>query len=135
MSIFDAMQPRNGAAVSQLISNDSDVNARTASGLTVIQHAALEYFKQIDHAGSLIAAQQLRQEWAATIGPLVATNRLVAKKVTSEAYNSEYLSDLPTGPEVAVDAMLHDLGYFKSELAVERGYAEGLSSDRAEGEG
>jgi hypothetical protein len=60
MSIFDAMQPRNGAVVSQLILNGSNVNAKTASSLTVIQYAALEYFKQIDHAGSLIAAQQLR---------------------------------------------------------------------------
>jgi hypothetical protein len=74
-NLFDAMRPGNGAEVSRLISNGSDVNAKTARGVTVIQHAALAYMSQIGLAGNLTEkAQQLRKEWASTIDALITTH-------------------------------------------------------------
>jgi hypothetical protein len=133
MDLFSAMLPNNGAEVSQLISNGSNVNARNASGLTVVQYAAVEYSSQISLAGSSTEkAQQLRHDWAVTIDSLVASNYLFVGKVTIKDWNS---SQPPSIIDLAVDAMLHDLGLIKSELAAERGYAEGLGSRRVNGQG
>jgi hypothetical protein len=134
MDLFDAIKLRDAAEVSRLVSLRSDVNATNRSGLTVVQFAAVEYCSQISLV-STTEAQELRRKWADIIDPLVETNSLVAKKITSEACNSESLDDIPTALELNVDAMLHELGYFKSELAVQMEYAPGLLSDRVEGKG
>jgi len=105
-------------------------------GSNITQHAAYAYDSQIDLAGSSTeTAQQLRRDWTATIDPLVATGSLVVKKVTSKALESILLAELPTPLDMKVDAMLHELGYIKSELALGKGYAKGLSSRRVNGKG
>lgn len=136
MEIFRAMRPDNGSEVSQLISGGSDVNAKGDFDLTLIQHAALEYSLQIARVGELTEeAQELRQRWAATIAPLVATDSLVTKKVTKAAWDSRSLAGIPKARDVAVDAMLHDVGYHKSEIAEDRGYRTWPSSGRVRGKG
>jgi hypothetical protein len=123
MSLHDAMRPDNGDEVSKLIQEGCDVNAKNSFGLTVIQHAANIYSSDIGKAGNLTGrAQALRTMWRQTINPIVATNKVKVTKVTEKAWGSSSSSGLPTTLDVSVDAMLHELGFYTSEIAQQRGY-------------
>lgn len=122
MSLHDAMKPNNEEEVLRLVNLGEDVNAK-CSGLSVIQHAADQYSRDIGNVGSATAeAQKLRAGWKSTITPLVNTGKVRIPKVTKGAWNCTGYSGLPPAMDISVDPMLHHLGIQRSEIAEERGY-------------
>jgi hypothetical protein len=111
------MQPDNWGEVSQLI-REGQVNSKTSFGVTVIQHAALEYKVSIGKAGSTREAQQLRYKWSRTISALLGTHRVIITRVTREGWFSD---NIPRVLDIYVDIMLHELGYQTSEIAADKG--------------